>query len=87
MRYGQIVMGPAGCGKVSERSRNGLVVDDEMYFQSTYCSNIVKHCQTVKRSVHVINLDPAAEHFDYPVDVGMSMWCWEAGDSHRRKGG
>ncbi|XP_076435155.1 GPN-loop GTPase 3-like [Babylonia areolata] len=49
MRYGQLVMGPAGCGK------------------STYCSNMVKHCEVLKRTVQVINLDPAAEHFDYPV--------------------
>jgi hypothetical protein len=35
--------------------------------KSTYCSNIVKHCETLKRTVHVVNLDPAAEHFDYPV--------------------
>eukprot|EP00745_Piridium_sociabile_P001501 TRINITY_DN109215_c0_g2_i1.p1 TRINITY_DN109215_c0_g2~~TRINITY_DN109215_c0_g2_i1.p1 ORF type:complete len:280 (-),score=88.01 TRINITY_DN109215_c0_g2_i1:47-886(-) len=49
MRYGQLVMGPEGCGK------------------STYCSNIVKHCEALRRPVQVINLDPAAEHFDYPV--------------------
>ncbi|PVD31226.1 hypothetical protein C0Q70_06638 [Pomacea canaliculata] len=35
--------------------------------KSTYCSNIVKHCEVLKRSVQVVNLDPAAEHFDYPV--------------------
>lgn len=35
--------------------------------KSTYCSSIVEHCEVSKRSVHVINLDPAAEHFDYPV--------------------
>lgn len=49
MRYGQLVMGPAGSGK------------------STYCSNMVRHCETLKRNIHVVNLDPAAEHFDYPV--------------------
>ncbi|XP_046575018.1 GPN-loop GTPase 3-like, partial [Haliotis rubra] len=36
-------------------------------FQSTYCSNLVKHCEVLRRSVHVVNLDPAAETFDYPV--------------------
>ena len=35
--------------------------------KSTYCSNIVKFCEDSKRTVHVVNLDPAAEHFDYPV--------------------
>ncbi|KAL3856800.1 hypothetical protein ACJMK2_011517 [Sinanodonta woodiana] len=52
-RYGQLVMGPAGCGK------------------STYCSNMVKHCECLRRTVHVVNLDPAAEHFDYPVLVDI----------------
>ena len=31
---------------------------------------MVEYCQSVKRSVHVINLDPAAEHFSYPVEAG-----------------
>jgi len=35
--------------------------------KSTYCSNIVQHCETIHRTVHVVNLDPAAEHFTYPV--------------------
>ncbi|XP_041349052.1 GPN-loop GTPase 3-like [Gigantopelta aegis] len=35
--------------------------------KSTFCSNIVKHCEVIGRSVQVVNLDPAAEHFDYPV--------------------
>ncbi|KAK2145822.1 hypothetical protein LSH36_655g01041 [Paralvinella palmiformis] len=30
-------------------------------------SNIAKHCGAIQRSVHVINLDPAAEYFDYPI--------------------
>ncbi|XP_013412105.1 GPN-loop GTPase 3 [Lingula anatina] len=35
--------------------------------KSTYCSTIVKHCECIGRTVHVINLDPAAEYFDYPL--------------------
>lgn len=35
--------------------------------KSTYCSNIVRHCDAIRRNVLVVNLDPAAEHFDYPV--------------------
>ena len=38
--------------------------------QSTYCSTVVEYCQSVKRSIHVVNLDPAAEHFSYPVEAG-----------------
>lgn len=39
--------------------------------KSTYCSKMVKHCETLRRTVHVVNLDPAAEHFDYPVLVDV----------------
>nr|XP_037286889.1 LOW QUALITY PROTEIN: GPN-loop GTPase 3-like [Rhipicephalus microplus] len=35
--------------------------------KSTYCSTIAKHCEAVGRTVHVVNLDPAAEYFDYNV--------------------
>ncbi|XP_043924579.1 GPN-loop GTPase 3 [Protopterus annectens] len=35
--------------------------------KSTYCCTMVQHCETVNRSVQVVNLDPAAEYFDYPV--------------------
>jgi len=31
---------------------------------------MVKHCDVLRRTVHVVNLDPAAEHFDYPVLAG-----------------
>eukprot|EP00730_Choanoeca_flexa_P002009 TRINITY_DN10876_c0_g2_i5.p1 TRINITY_DN10876_c0_g2~~TRINITY_DN10876_c0_g2_i5.p1 ORF type:complete len:271 (+),score=62.50 TRINITY_DN10876_c0_g2_i5:105-917(+) len=35
--------------------------------KSTYCATMLRHLETVKRSAHAINLDPAAEVFDYPV--------------------
>ncbi|XP_011202998.2 GPN-loop GTPase 3 [Bactrocera dorsalis] len=47
MRYAQVVIGPAGCGK------------------STYCTYMQRHAQDSKRAIEVVNLDPAAEHFDY----------------------
>lgn len=28
---------------------------------------MIEHCQAINRSVQVVNLDPAAEHFNYPV--------------------
>ncbi len=43
-----------------------------IYFQSTYCSTIVKHCESLRRVVHVVNLDPAAEYFNYPKLAGMT---------------
>nr|XP_060641475.1 GPN-loop GTPase 3 isoform X3 [Anolis sagrei ordinatus] len=39
--------------------------------KSTYCSTMVQHCETLNRSVQVVNLDPAAEHFDYHVMAGQ----------------
>lgn len=31
---------------------------------------MVQHCGTLNRSVQVVNLDPAAEYFNYPVMAG-----------------
>ncbi|CAB3360682.1 Hypothetical predicted protein [Cloeon dipterum] len=33
--------------------------------KSTYCALMMKHAQTVKHTMEVVNLDPAAEYFDY----------------------
>jgi hypothetical protein len=51
-----------------------LVIGPAGSGKSTYCSSIFKHCDTVGRTVHVVNLDPAAEHFDYPVAIGACLW-------------
>jgi GPN-loop GTPase len=40
--------------------------------KSTYCSTIMSHCQSIKRSVHLVNLDPAAEHFDYEPTINIT---------------
>nr|QBH74276.1 hypothetical protein [Aphelinus abdominalis] len=47
MRYGQLVIGPAGSGK------------------STYCSIMQKQAADDRKTLDIVNLDPAAEHFDY----------------------
>lgn len=39
--------------------------------KSTYCSTIITHCETNKRNVHLVNLDPAAEHFDYKPSINI----------------
>ncbi|CAG8578002.1 7471_t:CDS:2 [Paraglomus brasilianum] len=31
------------------------------------------HCQTIKRSVHLFNLDPAAERFEYEPSIGIFL--------------
>ncbi|XP_006865555.1 PREDICTED: GPN-loop GTPase 3 [Chrysochloris asiatica] len=39
--------------------------------KSTYCTTMVQHCEALNRSVQVVNLDPAAEHFNYSVMAGQ----------------
>jgi len=73
MRYAQLVIGPAGSGKVIFHEANTIKLwFGNVNFQSTYCSTIVRHCETLKRFVQVVNLDPAAEKFDYPCEIGAS---------------
>ncbi|XP_018580254.1 GPN-loop GTPase 3 [Anoplophora glabripennis] len=42
-----------------------LVIGPAGSGKSTYCSALVQHGVDVKRNIEVVNLDPAAEHFDY----------------------
>ena len=39
--------------------------------KSTYCSNLMRHCEDVGRRINIVNLDPAAEFFDYTPDVDV----------------
>lgn len=39
--------------------------------KSTYCSVIQKHAQICKKNVRVVNLDPAAEFFDYEMSADI----------------
>ncbi|KAG6593067.1 GPN-loop GTPase 3, partial [Cucurbita argyrosperma subsp. sororia] len=48
-----------------------LVIGPAGSGKSTYCSSLHQHCKTVGRTLHVVNLDPAAEHFDYPVAMDI----------------
>ena len=43
----------------------GVAADGAFFQQSTYCQQLHAHCESVGRVVHVVNLDPAAEHFEY----------------------
>lgn len=40
-------------------------------FKSTYCAEMQRHGQTNRRSIHIVNLDPAAEAFDYKPAVDI----------------
>ncbi|EOD35598.1 hypothetical protein EMIHUDRAFT_78000 [Emiliania huxleyi CCMP1516] len=44
-----------------------LVIGPAGAGKSTYCNLMRTHCEAQRRRVHVVNLDPAAEHFRYPV--------------------
>ncbi|XP_050938432.1 uncharacterized protein LOC103492584 [Cucumis melo] len=48
-----------------------LVIGPAGSGKSTYCSSLYQHCETVGRTMHVVNLDPAAENFDYPVAMDI----------------
>lgn len=39
--------------------------------KSTYCAELQRHFHDKKRPVHIINMDPAAEHFHYDVSVDI----------------
>lgn len=41
---------------------------------------MIQHAEAVNRSVQVVNLDPAAEHFDYPVMAGERRGAPPAAD-------
>jgi len=37
--------------------------------KSTYCKSIQDHCENRHRTVHIVNLDPAAEYFAYTPSI------------------
>ncbi|CAD7702944.1 unnamed protein product [Ostreobium quekettii] len=39
--------------------------------KSTYCERLSQHCEVVGRPIHIVNLDPAAEAFHYPVTLDI----------------
>ncbi|XP_008802322.1 GPN-loop GTPase 3 [Phoenix dactylifera] len=48
-----------------------LVIGPAGSGKSTYCSSLYQHCESMRRTVHIVNLDPAAESFDYPVAMDI----------------
>lgn len=48
-----------------------LVIGPAGSGKSTYCSGLYQHCETVGRRINIVNLDPAAENFDYPVAMDI----------------
>ena len=39
--------------------------------KSTFCSSLVTHAHSVGRNMHLFNLDPAAEHFEYEPSIDI----------------
>ncbi|KAI9305307.1 GPN-loop GTPase [Cunninghamella echinulata] len=39
--------------------------------KSTFCATMMTHCQTTGRKVHLVNLDPAAEKFEYEPTIDI----------------
>ncbi len=48
-----------------------LVIGPAGSGKSTFCSTIQNHCDTIGRSMHVANLDPAADEFRYSVSFDI----------------
>ncbi|KAL3318933.1 GPN-loop GTPase 3 [Cichlidogyrus casuarinus] len=48
-----------------------LVIGPAGCGKSSYCSLMQKHCHTIHHECKVVNLDPAAEYFDYEPDVDI----------------
>ena len=66
MRFAQLVMGPAGSGKstyCTALAAHAQVRTETVYFVPL--ENYPKFVQDAKRTISVVNLDPAAEFFNY----------------------
>ena len=50
-----------------------LVIGPAGSGKSTYCEYVSRHCELSKRTVHVVNLDPAAEELRYEPAIGLQL--------------
>ncbi|KAG6382648.1 hypothetical protein SASPL_157642 [Salvia splendens] len=75
--YAQLVIGPAAVERLLTNVAAYLTImlSIKMHYiwllQSTYCSSLAQHCETIGRSINIVNLDPAAENFNYPVAMDI----------------
>lgn len=69
-KFGVLVMGPAGAGKVrytSLRISHVLIA----IHQTTFCTALITHLRNNRRSCFYVNLDPAAEDFAHTPDLDI----------------
>ncbi|CAN6707685.1 unnamed protein product [Malus baccata var. baccata] len=57
--------------QISEMGYAQLVIGPAGSGKSTYCSSLHEHCTAIGRNINIVNLDPAAENFDYPVAMDI----------------
>jgi GPN-loop GTPase len=77
-KYGVMVMGPAGAGKVLTRCCNAVPSRKEKRehqltarLQTSFCAGLVTHLHLTGRSAFYVNLDPAAEDFEHAPDLDI----------------
>ncbi|KAB2613271.1 hypothetical protein D8674_035587 [Pyrus ussuriensis x Pyrus communis] len=62
---------PSKKTQIFEMGYAQLVIGPAGSGKSTYCSSLHEHCTAIGRSINIVNLDPAAENFDYPVAMDI----------------
>ena len=73
-KFGTLVMGPAGAGKVCASPslppppHHLAHVSDP---QTTFCAALIQHLKASKRCCYYVNLDPAADDFAYQPDLDI----------------
>jgi GPN-loop GTPase len=70
-KFGVLVMGPAGAGKVRCTSLSNVLCFLTANHQTTFCTALITHLRNNRRSCFYVNLDPAAEDFAHTPDLDI----------------
>ena len=76
-KFGALIMGPAGAGKVCETFSHWYILHLSITqianfpCQTTFCSALINHLQNNRRSCFYVNLDPAADEFAHEPDLDI----------------
>lgn len=63
--------GPLRCACDRYVKKNTLMKGPAGAGKSTFCAALMSHAQSLGRSIHLFNLDPAAEHFEYEPTIDI----------------